>query len=169
VPSTYDKISSYSSGSAQTSITLSSIPATYTDIVAVLSNVRHNTSQAQRVVMQINGDTGSNYSETRLVGNGTTATSSRNSSATLTYTGLSISATDTNVQPSTLISQIQNYSNTTTNKTVLHRGSSALSETSAVVTLYRSTSAITSVTFFWDGGGQFSPNTILTLYGIKAA
>jgi hypothetical protein len=165
---TYDKISSYSSGSAQTSITLSTIPGTYTDIVAVLSNVRHNTSQAQRVVMRINGSTSTLYSETRLVGNGTSASSSRNSNADLTYTGLSITAVDTNVQPSMLTSHFQNYANTTTNKTVLHRGSSALSEASAVCTLFRSTSAITSITYFWDGGGQFSPNTLLTLYGIKA-
>ena len=141
----------------------------YTDLVAVLSNVRHATSQPQRVAMRVNGDTGNNYSETRLIGNGSTATSSRNSNFNWTYTGLSILGTDTNTQPSMLISQFQNYANTSVNKTILHRGSNANSEASAVVTLWRSTSAITSISYLWDGGGNFSIGTTISLYGIANA
>jgi hypothetical protein len=60
-----------------------------------------------------------------------------------------------------------NYSNTTTYKTIIARGSGASNEVKAQVNLWRSTSAITSITVY-AGGGNFNSGASFTLYGIKS-
>jgi hypothetical protein len=61
-----------------------------------------------------------------------------------------------------------NYSNTTTNKTVLGRSSAASGFVEAAVGLWRNTSAITSITAT-TGGQSYQTGSTFTLYGIKAA
>ena len=74
---TYTLISSNTLSSSAASITFSSIPATYTDLVLRWSV---NTSSLQDGGIYFNGTLGTtNYSRTFLAGNGATASSSRNS------------------------------------------------------------------------------------------
>ena len=163
MPATYDKIEARTLGSASTSVTFSTIPATYTDIVIVAAGTI--SSGAPSTYIRLNGDTGSNYSHTYLTGDGSSATSSRASSQTsmlVTYNG-AIAAS-----PNTNILQVMNYANTTTNKTVLSRANQAQYGTDAVVGLWRSTAAINSITFI-TGGTGFAIGSTFTLYGIKAA
>lgn len=164
MPATYDSIASTTiSGSAQTSVSFNSISGSYTDLVAVLSGTI--STSAPSTTLRFNGDTASNYSYTYLTGDGTTASSSRGSSQTsilVTYNGAISSSPNTN------IIHIQNYSNSTTNKTVLSRASQAQYGTDAIVGLWRSTAAITSITFI-TGGTGFAIGSTFTLYGIKAA
>jgi hypothetical protein len=73
------------------------------------------------------------------------------------------------------ITDFQNYSNTTTNKTWIGRMGSG-NQTSAIVNLWRSTSAINTIAIAesGDGGsgsfnyGNMLSGTTFTLYGIKA-
>lgn len=163
MPSTYDKIATYTVPSATTSYTFSSIPSTYTDIVIVAAGTI--SSSAPSTSIRFNSDTGSNYSHTYLTGDGSSATSSRASNQTsmlVTYNGAISSAPNTNIL------QVMNYSNTTTNKTVLSRASQAQYGTDAIVGLWRSISAINSITFI-TGGTGFAIGSTFTLYGIKAA
>jgi hypothetical protein len=67
-----------------------------------------------------------------------------------------------------IIFQLQNYSNATTNKTVLCRSGVADDLTRAMVGLWRSTSAVTSI-LTAPVSGSFATGTTLTLYGIQAA
>jgi hypothetical protein len=61
-----------------------------------------------------------------------------------------------------------NYSNATTNKTVLSKASNASNNVDAIVALWRSTAAITSITIL--GNGQnYGIGSSFSLYGIKAA
>jgi hypothetical protein len=160
---TYDKIEAKTLGSATGSLTFSTIPATYTDLV-LIANYTTTTANLD-VRFQVNGDTGSNYSNTYLLGNGSSAGSGRSSNAT--YVGEYFSVgTSTNGNISIL--NVMNYANTTTNKTILHRVSSAEKELSANVALWRSTSAITSITLFTNTS-SFTAGSTFTLYGIKAA
>lgn len=66
---------------------------------------------------------------------------------------------------------VENYSNTTTNKTVIARSnsSSSIAGTVAVAGLWRSTSAITSITVFCTNGSNIKAGSTFSLYGIKAA
>lgn len=157
--STYEPISTTTLGSNTATVTFSSIPSTYTDLVLVFAGTMTTTNL---IVMQFNGDTGTNYSETTLQGNGTTASSQRHSSATYIY------LTSTNVGTGQIngIIQVQNYSNTTTNKTALARINSASDVTAATVGLWRSTAAINSVSVI--SGSSFATGATFTLYGIKS-
>jgi hypothetical protein len=163
---TYEAIATQTLGSAAASVTFSSIPGTYTDLVLVISARMSGGGGASSIQAQFNSDTGSNYSFTLITGDGTSATSSRASSQTQAAVGL---ATDTAGEWSSNIVQVMNYSNTTTNKTVLARAGIAGDRTRAIVNLWRSTSAITSILIINNGSVNFVSGSTFTLYGIAAA
>jgi hypothetical protein len=62
-----------------------------------------------------------------------------------------------------------NYSNTTTYKTWLSRSGASDRATEALVGLWRSTSAITTIALSIDAGATYSTGSTFTLYGIAAA
>jgi microcompartment protein CcmK/EutM len=88
---TYEKIATTTLGSAQASTTFSTISGAYTDLVLIVAGV--TTSGTEAVAVQVNGDTGSNYSRTVLLGNGSAASSSRATSQTSAGLGVIDSAT----------------------------------------------------------------------------
>lgn len=161
MPATYEPISTQTLGSAQSSVTLSSIPASYTDLRLVVSGA---TSASDNTVIRVNGDTASNYSSTYLGGNGSAASSGRFSSQTYAVLGYVGSGNQ-------MVEQFDfmNYSNTTTNKTILCRSSSSSVWVEGSVGLWRSTAAINSITVLFFGGASFNTGTTFTLYGVKAA
>jgi hypothetical protein len=163
---TYTPIATTTLASTATSYTFSSIPATYTDLVLVASPLRDATTGGY-VTMQFNSDTGSNYSNTGLLGNGTSTQSSRTSSQTIAYLNWGADGLST-TNPNTMIASFQNYSNTTTYKTYLSRANQAGSTVDAVVGLWRSTSAISTIAVS-RSTGSFATGSTFTLYGIKAA
>ena len=115
---TYVALATQTLGSAVATVTFSSIPGTYTDLVLVMQPAGSSTSQ--NIGLRFNSDSGSNYGETNIKGSGTTASSSR--AASIPY----INVTDLIGTASTLgeqigICNIMNYSNSTTYKTVLTR------------------------------------------------
>jgi hypothetical protein len=67
------------------------------------------------------------------------------------------------------IVQVQNYSNSTTYKTFLSRANNAANAADGIVGLWRSTSAITSIQFFYSDSSNIITGSSATLYGIKAA
>lgn len=163
---TYEAIATITvSGTTTQSVTFSSIPATYTDLVLVHS-VKTDTSDTD-VVMQFNGDTGSNYSNTFLSGTGTTAVSGRVTNQTFLYCDSYGAALTTNYNAA--IIHINNYSNTTTNKTMLSRSNNAGLGVDAIVGLWRSTAAINSITLDLLGTRIISAGSTFSLYGIAAA
>lgn len=158
---TYSPIASTTLGAAAASITFSTISGAYTDLVLVMNGKNDTAFDNWRLTL--NSDTGSNYSYTSLVGNGSTASSSRGSNATPMYIG-GIPSSDFG----TNIAHINNYSNTTTYKTVISRASSANNNAAAWVNLWRSTSAITTIKIDC-GTGNLATGTSATLYGIASA
>lgn len=163
MPSTYTPIATQTLGSAAASVTFSSIASTYTDLIVVAAPLA---GSAEEFVMQFNGDTASNYSATLLWGSGTTAGSIRVSNQTYAYLNYYGSVSTTQ---NTQIFNIMNYSNTTTNKTVIGRANRADSGVDAAVALWRSTAAINSVAVKLKNGSNFSIGSTFTLYGVKSA
>jgi len=166
LPSTLTPIATQTLTAAAASITFSSIPQTYTDLVLVVDyslNVANSS-----LFVRLNGDTGSNYSHTRISGTGSAASSGRESNSTQGR----ISADTTAQSASTrqiITLNFMNYSNTTTNKTFLSRYNST-GGTEAYVDLYRSTSAVTSIQVKgFDATAIIESGATFTLYGIKAA
>jgi hypothetical protein len=161
--STYTPIANTTLGSAQASVTFSSL-GSYTDIVLV--NQASPTSGAVSWNLTFNGDTGSNYSYTYLDGNGSAAGSGRTSNATKIVpnnNGYMVAG-----EIAMVIINIQNYSNTSTFKTVLSRAGNASNGTSAVVGLWRNTAAITSITLS-ASSSTFIAGSTFTIYGIASA
>ena len=116
---TYIPIATTTLTTATPSVTFSSL-GSYTDLVLVMAVQPANTGE--NINLQFNNDTGTNYSDTQLNGTGTTATSSRRSAYNYLRTTDNLPNT---TSFSTVIVNIQNYSNSTTHKTVLSRGGNA--------------------------------------------
>lgn len=161
---TYEPIATQTLASTTTTVTFSSIPSTYTDLILVV-NARTDTGNA--LTMQFNGDTGTNYSNTSLVGNGTTASSARSTSQSVYYYGGWITGFGTT--GGNAIIQIQSYAKTTTYKTAITRFNAVATETEAIVGMWRNTSAITSIVLSASGGAIYQIGSTFTLYGIAAA
>jgi hypothetical protein len=163
MPITYDPIATTTvSGSSTNSVTFSSIPSTYTDLVLVFDG---QFSAEGYLVYQLNGDTGTNYGEVLMKGNGATASMGWASSRAFSFSGAWANATS----QFNCITNFQNYSNTTTNKILLSRGNSLTKDAVAGVSLWRNTSAITSIKAYELTSNSFVAGSMLTLYGIKAA
>jgi hypothetical protein len=159
---TYEPISTQTLTSAAASITFSSIPSTYTDLVCVLIGTNSGGANNDMLV-QFNSDTATNYSSTYVYGNGTSTGSGRYTSATF----IEISQQGS-TNPGTSIFNVQNYANTTTYKSLISRGSDKDSKAWASVGLWRSTSAINAIKIY-AYSGNLSIGTTATLYGIAAA
>ena len=170
MPSTYDKIQAFTASGSQSQIDFTTISQSYTDLVLIMNALQASPSVNQTRIRVGNSsiDTGSNYSQTILYGNGTNALSTRASSQS--YIDFDyIAAPGISGNPNTIIGNFMNYSNTTTNKTILHRASQATSGTDAIVSLWRSTSAIDAIRVFTSSGNNWTAGSTFTLYGIKAA
>jgi hypothetical protein len=157
---TYEPISTTTLSAGTASVTFSAIPATYTDLVLVFNGTA---ASAQFMELRFNGDTATNYSQTRLTGNGTSASSDRTSTQDVMFVG------NLHTDQTTNIIQVMNYANATTFKTVLCRSNQAGAQVSARVGLWRKTpEAITTILVRPGGGANFSIGSVFTLYGIKA-
>jgi hypothetical protein len=151
---TYTQIASTTLGSAASSVTFSSIPGTYTDLVVVVDSTITSGSVDTRI--RINGDTSTNYSRTYLYGDGSSAVSGRNSTDDAIGSG------------SKTIHNVMNYANTTTYKTSIARYGTAGSLTLAQAALWRSTAAVTSFTILHISS-TFTAGSTFNLYGVTAA
>lgn len=166
--STYEPISTTTLGSAASSITFSSIPATYTDLKVVF--VGTTTVDGETLYYRFNSDSGSNYSVTQVYGTGTNPVGTRRlTSATQLSTTYAYSLSDTTPQMITF--DVFSYAGST-NKTTIgsHAGdNNGAGGVDVTVGLWRSTSAITSIFMFPSGGTTFKIGTTATLYGILKA
>jgi hypothetical protein len=168
MPSSRQLISSSVLESAAATVTFSGIPSTYTDLVVRVS-ARSDSSSARVLVMKINNTTGTSYSDTELIGDGASATSSRNSNNDGTNFGRIPISTDTSNTfgsseiyiPSYTASQNRAISgiNVTENN-----GTTAYINASAQ--LYRSTTAVTQLDLY-PNAGNFVSGSSFYLYGIK--
>jgi hypothetical protein len=160
MPSTYTPLATTTLGSNTAQVTFSSISASYTDLILVING---GVTTQGPINVQLNADTGNNYSVTRLYGNGSTASSDRFSS----QPNLDLAFFPNTLDNNSII-HFMNYSNTTTNKTVLTRWNSTGFAT-AVVGLWRNTAAINSIKLFNASPFDLKQGSTFTLYGIAAA
>ena len=161
---TYVALATQTLGSAAASVTFSSISGVYTDLVVVVT--ARNTTASYTGTIRLNGDSATNYSSTQLYGDGTTSGSNRDTSRTAIDNIYAASSADAaGVFNATLVN-IQNYSNTTTYKTILSRSNLTV-QVAASVGLWRSTAAINSVEV--RSAGNFAIGSTFSLYGIAAA
>lgn len=164
MPTTYEPIATTTLSSAQSSVTFSSISGSYTDLILISFPKRTTQADAAIYAYPNSDTTGGLASHTGLYGNGTSALSNRRSNSN----GVRIGVIGTG-QAGTQIAHFMNYANTNVFKTVLSRENRAEEYTFANVSLWRSTTAITSLLIQVSDGSNFDTGSTFTLYGIKAA
>lgn len=158
---TYIPIANTTLSTTNTTITFSSIPATYRDLILIVNT---STGGALAARLRFNGDAGANYGCVSMRGNGSATVSglgNSNSNVFLNY-NFDIGANTTGL----LISNIMDYSTTNTWKTVLNRSGATSNGTEANANVWRNTAAINSVQVFCDG--TFAVGTSFALYGVVA-
>jgi hypothetical protein len=163
---TYEPIATTTLGSAAANITFSSIPATYTDLKIILVGIY--TDAGEQLQMQFNGITTTTYSRTYLSGDGATADSGRNSTASSIYVSPGAGTSGANNRSFTNI-DIFSYAGST-NKTCLisdSQDNNGSGWQANFVGLWRNTAAITSVKLY--PGNTFAAGTTATIYGILKA
>jgi hypothetical protein len=162
---TYEPIATTTLGSAQSSVTFSSISGAYTDLVIITNTaVASGTGAIYLRVGNGSVDTGTNYSFTYMYGNGSTIQSgnaSNRNEAVIDRHATSLTGNG--------IASIMSYSNTTTFKSIIARGNESSNMSIVYANLWRSTSAINIITMLDENGANFAAGSTFTLYGIAAA
>ena len=157
MPKTYDPIATQTASGSQATITFSSIPQTYTDLVFVFNGA----GSAGNIYINLNNDTTQgNYTITRLYGDGTNPSSDRTASFLMSIGAAS--------NRTVSIVNIMNYSNSTTFKTALFRLNPTAAYVAAEAALWRNTAAVDRLDIV-SSSGNFATGSTFTLYGIKAA
>jgi hypothetical protein len=162
--STYTPIATTTLGSNTSSVVFSSL-GSYTDLRLIIAA---QLSTAGSPIVRLNGDSGTNYSTTQMMGNGSAASSTRLSSfSSCVVAGINASyAINTDFN---LLIDLMNYGNTSTYKTVLSRANKSDMQVEATVSLWRNTAAVTSVEATVSSSGVWKTGSTFTLYGILAA
>jgi hypothetical protein len=161
---TYEPIASVTLSSTATTITFSSIPATYSDLrltfwQAVTGGYPQYT---------INGDTGTNYGFTDIRSNGNAVSQSYSNNSNPLY----LNGNDTgDTYPWFYTLDFINYAgNTHKSWIAINSGDKNLynggGQMTSSINIWKNTSPITAISFY---GATFGINTSATLYGIKKA
>jgi hypothetical protein len=150
---TYTPLATVTLGTTAASVTFSSIPATYRDLIVVFEG---STTSDAFGFMRFNGDSGGNYSYVRMNSSPGSDSASGSSSSLIAE----IRSPRGNV-----ITQIMDYSATDKHKTLLAR-SNEPGITIATASRWGNTAAITSVQMFV--GSSFTSGSNFALYGVIA-
>lgn len=174
MPATYEPIASVTLGSNQGTYTFTSIPQTYTDLRLTIRGGFVDNGFMFGMRVGNNGvDANSNYSYT--FGRGASSTSSAGKKVNMTLGSINVQGI--NNLNNVIMVDINNYSNTTTNKGWIGYGTSYEDGLNIVAGWWRSNSAINTIAIAesGDGGsgtfnyGNMLAGTTISLYGIKAA
>ena len=175
MPATYTLISSNVLTSSAASVTFSAIPATYTDLVVRVSARNAGTANAYPSIMRVrlNSDTSSLYSSTYLYGQDGTAGSFSESNTDR----IGAYASNSNTSTSNTFSNVEIYIPSYTasqNRPVSVNGAAEINATTANINaasagLYRSTTAVSSITLSSGNSQDFVSGSSFYLYGISNA
>ena len=159
---TYTPLATVTLGASASSVTFSSIPATYRDLVLVHTGTSTNTS-ANSLQVRLNGDSGSNYPGVLMASDKGTV-----NSASFTSSGL-ICGLTINTGPNVNIAQIMDYSATDKHTASISRDNAMPdSRIRATASRWANTAAVTSLLCRIDSGANFNAGSTFALYGIEA-
>lgn len=158
---TYDLLDSTTLTSSASSVTFSSISQDYRDLVLVVNCIAASAGDSLRP--RINGDSGSNYYQVVMYGNGSSATSASNTSSYIDLQGINFSTTARTL----FVFNFNDYSAIDKHKPILIRSNKPDNSTHAAASRWANTSAITSVEI-GAGGTTFAAGSTFHLYGIAS-
>ena len=154
---TYTALANITLGSSASSVTFSSIPATYRDLVFIFQGT--STGTVGDIVLQLNGDGGLNYSRVQTNNAGSGLNSGQSGLYPL-YFGTG---------GGRFILNLMDYSATDKHKSALSRGNnSSLDFVTMMASRWASTSAVTTMALSIDSGASFASGSTFALYGIAS-
>jgi hypothetical protein len=171
----YESIATVTVGSGgSSSVEFTSIPATYSHLqVRFIGRSNYNTTGQDNLVMRLNSDSGSNYAEHYLSGNGSSADASSQSSInTLPFRECLVRDGNSASIFSTGIIDFLDYKSTNKNKTVRalfgndRNGAGYVALGSGLY--FATPAAITTITFTVESSRSFVQYSQFALYGIKS-
>lgn len=165
----YDSIATVTVGSGgAANVEFTSIPSTYTHLQ--IRGIARDASTSGSINMQFNTDTASNYSRHAIYGDGSGAYASAASTIAFVRPGFVATSSYGSNTFGAIVLDVLDYANTNKYKTmrslagVDNNGSGEMDFRSG---LWQSTSAITSIKLYVDGGSNFAQYSSFALYGIK--
>ena len=164
MPNTYTLIASNTVGGAVSSVSFSSIPSTYTDLLVKLSLRSDRTADTDSVNMTVNGSSTS-MTWLYLLGNNSVASSA---TAQRFYTDSDYNTASTFGNAEVYIPNYAsaNYKSFSVD-TVSENNATSGAQTELLAQLWSNTSAITSITFAPQFGSNWKQYSSFYLYGIK--
>ena len=172
MPATYTLIASNTLSSSAASVTFSSIPATYTDLVLRLSGRINVSAWSSTLTIKFNSSSATNYSRTDVRADSSTVSSTRTSAATSMVMRSVINGLDQADTWSSVELYIPNYAGST-NKPISGFGASEANDASAgtvyktiMAGLFSDTTAISSIEL--SSSQDFVSGSSFFLYGIKS-
>jgi hypothetical protein len=164
----YDSIATVTVGTAQSTITFSSIPATYTHLQ--IRGFGRSSSANMNITLRVNSDSSSSYTEHYLYGDGTSVAAGGGTAGTTAFLGtLATSSAGANVFGTSII-DILDYANTNKYKTFRNLSGWDSNGTGYVwlkSSVFIKTDAISSITLTVEGSNNFTQYSSFALYGIK--
>lgn len=171
---TYTLISSNVLSSSAASVTFSAIPSTMTDLV-IRASVRNDLgSRASLSYINFNSDSAQNYSNTRVRGDGSTASSTRYTTSNASSLAGSIGYTNGSTTTSNTFSSFEiyvpNYALTNQKAfsvSIVNEDNGTTADAIALANLYNQTTAISSFTIYPGNSVNWVSGSSFYLYGIK--
>jgi hypothetical protein len=169
MPSTYTLISSNVLGTTAASVTLSSIPSTFTDLVLRISARGNVASSIVQLNLTINGQTGTPYSYSYMLGNGGSPSASAGTNQPFVFSGFGNGSTGTANYFGSAEIYIPSYTasrNKPMSYFTIQENNTTTARIIAGAGYWRNTSAITSLTITPDSDSWIAGSSFY-LYGIK--
>jgi hypothetical protein len=175
-PTSYDSIATTTVGAGGTStVTFSSIPSTYKHLqIRAIARCGANGGKADDIVLTFNSDTGANYTQHLLVGNGSTA-ASYSATGQNFIKGVAYAAGQTasaNIFGTGIV-DVLDYTDTNKNTTVRALAGLELNEANTFAQiqlwsgLWINTAAVTSIEIKSNVSSTISQYSQFALYGIR--
>jgi len=166
----YESITTTTLGTATATITFSSIPATYQHLQIRVLARSDRSAGVDIISMNMNSDTGNNYSDHLVYGDGANVQTDRNSTyATINIQRLASDNLSANIF-SDFVIDILDYADTNKYKTIRYLGGYDANGSGRVNLgsgLWQNTSAVTTITLTSAYSSNYKQYSSFALYGIK--
>lgn len=155
---TYVALGTVTLGASSASVVFSSIPQGYRDLIVTIAGSCNTTGSPS---LRFNGDSGNNYSNTRLYDNNSTGLGQ---SFVAAYGSIGIMQNN----QSSVIANIMDYSVNDKHKVTVSNGGNINLTNRTEISRWANYSPITQVSVGFDGGATYNAGTVISLYGIGA-
>ena len=167
--SSYESIATFNATGSETTFTFSSIPATYKHL-QLRALYQRTTSTQLDVGIRLNSDTGSNYSQHSLSGDGSAVAAAGAANNSYVAIGVGPGGGTGNYFGASIV-DIIDYASTTKNKTIrsfngADTNRAGISAIKLLSGAWYNTTAVNAITIYTFGDAM-NTNTTFALYGIK--